>query len=113
MSKVFRLLRKVMAYLTGLWPAVPLLILIGGCPTAIAADVQLYDVLIRGGTIYDGTLKPPYVADIGIKGDRIVGMGNLDGEAVKTIDAGGGHRHARLYRYSRTLRHDFGSGCFR
>jgi len=89
MSKILWLLRKVMAYLRGLWPAVPLLILIGGCPTAIAADVQLYDVLIRGGTIYDGSLKPPYVADIGIKGDRIVAIGDLDGEAVKTIDVGG------------------------
>jgi N-acyl-D-amino-acid deacylase len=87
MSEMLRLLQRVMACFTGLWLSAALLILTGGCPTAIAAGVETYDVLIRGGTIYDGTLKPPYVADIGIKGDRIVAIGNLDGKAIKAIDA--------------------------
>jgi len=49
---------------------------------------QGFDVLITGGTIYDGTLRDPYVADIGIIADKIVAIGELSGEtAKKTIDA--------------------------
>jgi N-acyl-D-amino-acid deacylase len=48
------------------------------------------DVLIKGGTVYDGTLGEPFVADIGIKGDRIAAIGNLAGEtAAEVIDAKG------------------------
>ncbi len=49
-----------------------------------------FDVLITGGTIYDGTSREPYVADIGIIADKIVAIGDLSGEtAKKTIDAKG------------------------
>ena len=49
-----------------------------------------YDVLIRGGTIYDGSGGAPFEADVGISGDRIVAIGKLDGKrAGKTIDARG------------------------
>ena len=34
-----------------------------------------YDVLIRGGTIYDGSGGAPYVGDVAIKGDKIVYVG--------------------------------------
>ena len=57
-------------------------------PTACTSQ-QNYDVLITGGTIYDGTKAEPRIADIGIKGDKIVAIGNLKGNAVKTIDAAG------------------------
>ena len=46
-------------------------------------------VLIRGGTIVDGTRMPAYRGDIGIRNGRIVAMGNLTGSASKTIDATG------------------------
>ncbi|MBT4552801.1 D-aminoacylase [bacterium] len=48
-----------------------------------------YDLLIQNGTVYDGTLADPYVADIGIKGDKIIAVGNLKGTAQKTINAQG------------------------
>lgn len=49
-----------------------------------------FDVLIKDGTIYDGTGKPPVKSDVGIKGDRIVAIGKLDQETSKTvIDASG------------------------
>jgi len=60
--------------------------------TAFAASAQapVYDLVIRGGTIYDGTGLSPYQADLGIRGQRIVRIGNLSGvPATKTIDATG------------------------
>lgn len=35
------------------------------------------DLILRGGTIVDGTGGEPFVADIGIRGERIVAMGDL------------------------------------
>ncbi len=34
-----------------------------------------YTMLIRGGTIYDGSGGAPYVGDVAIKGDKIVYVG--------------------------------------
>lgn len=48
-----------------------------------------YDVIISDGLIYDGNGGEPYTADIGISGDRITGIGQLDGSAGVTIDADG------------------------
>jgi N-acyl-D-amino-acid deacylase len=49
-----------------------------------------YSVLIRGGTIYDGSGGQPYVGDVGIRGDRIVYVGpHAPGRAARTVDATG------------------------
>ena len=48
-----------------------------------------YDVLITDGLIYDGNGGAPYSADIGISGDRIVAIGELEDSAGETIDAAG------------------------
>lgn len=48
-----------------------------------------YDVLIRNGTLVDGTGAPSRSADVGIEGDRIVEVGKLDGSAKQIIDADG------------------------
>jgi N-acyl-D-aspartate/D-glutamate deacylase/photosystem II stability/assembly factor-like uncharacterized protein len=49
-----------------------------------------YDVLIRNGRIVDGSGKPAYNADLAIKGDRIVRIGDLSREtANRVIDARG------------------------
>ncbi len=48
------------------------------------------DVLIRGATIIDGTGQPAIVADIAIRGERIVAIGKLaDLKASRVIDAKG------------------------
>ncbi|MHB8485632.1 MAG: N-acyl-D-amino-acid deacylase family protein [Candidatus Acidiferrales bacterium] len=58
--------------------------------SANAADVEAYDVIIRGGHILDGTGNPWYAADIGIRGDKIAAIGKLDhANAKKIIDAVG------------------------
>ena len=36
-----------------------------------------FDVIIKGGTIYDGTGSQPFIGDIAIKGDTIAAIGNL------------------------------------
>jgi N-acyl-D-amino-acid deacylase len=47
-----------------------------------------FDVLIRNGTVYDGTGAPAQRADVGVRGDRIAGIGDLSGiPATTTIDA--------------------------
>jgi N-acyl-D-amino-acid deacylase len=51
---------------------------------------QALDVLIKNGKVLDGTGGPWYSADIGVRGDRIVAIGRLEGTvARKTIDATG------------------------
>ncbi len=48
-----------------------------------------YDVVIRNGMVYDGTLAKPRIADIGIRGDRIAAIGGSLGEGVQIVDATG------------------------
>ena len=46
---------------------------------------QQFDVIIKGGTVYNGTGRAPVKADIGIKGDRIAAVGNLSRASAPTI----------------------------
>jgi len=49
-----------------------------------------YDVLIKGGKVFEGSLKPAFRADIGIKNDKIIEVKkSLDGSAARIIDARG------------------------
>ncbi len=49
-----------------------------------------YDIIIKGGLVYDGSGGKPVRADVGIKGDMVVKIGNLSREkAATTIDANG------------------------
>ncbi len=66
------------------------LLLAGALALPAAAHAQNYDVLITGGTIYDGTGAKPYQGDVAIRGDRIVATGKrLKGRAKTTVDARG------------------------
>ncbi len=48
----------------------------------------MFDIIIHGGTVIDGTRSPRYRADVGIKGDRIAAIDNLSDATAKTkIDA--------------------------
>ena len=48
------------------------------------------DILIQGGTVIDGTGAAAVRADVGIRGDQIVAIGDLSGEsAAQVIDARG------------------------
>ena len=55
-----------------------------------AARGQQYDVVIRGGAVYDGTGSEPVMAGVTIRGDRIEQIGKLRGARGKIeIDARG------------------------
>ena len=63
---------------------------IGCSPPAPTQAPPTMDIIIRGGTVYDGTGAPGRLADVGIKGDRIERVGDLSAEtASTTIDAAG------------------------
>jgi N-acyl-D-amino-acid deacylase len=49
-----------------------------------------FDLVIRGGTVIDGTRRPRFDADVGIRDGRIVALGDLSGQpALAVLDAGG------------------------
>lgn len=49
-----------------------------------------FDVIIKGGTVYDGSGNPPVKADVGIKGDTVTKIGNLGkSKAALVVDATG------------------------
>ncbi|HEY8517010.1 MAG TPA: amidohydrolase family protein [Candidatus Binatia bacterium] len=47
------------------------------------------DLVIRGGTLIDGTGAPRRRGDLGIRAGRIVALGNVRGSATRTLDADG------------------------
>ena len=49
----------------------------------------MHDIVIRGGTIIDGTGRPPFTGDLAIEGERIVAVGGRQGPARRDIDAAG------------------------
>jgi len=62
---------------------------LASCAT-LPPPILQYDALVRGGTVYDGSGGAPQVADVAIRGGRIVAVGpNLKGNASRTIDASG------------------------
>ena len=57
--------------------------------TLRAADAE-YDLIIRRGTIYDGSGKAPITGDVAIQGEKIAAIGNLKAARGKTeLDAEG------------------------
>jgi N-acyl-D-amino-acid deacylase len=57
---------------------------------AVACTSPDYDVVIRGGTVYDGSGGAPTVADVGIAGDTVAAIGSLaDASGRVEIDAAG------------------------
>src|SRR5437763_9129581 len=59
-------------------------------PTKVHAALPPYDIVIRNGRVIDGSGRPGFNADVAIKGDRIVRIGNLRGaKAKREIDARG------------------------
>ena len=59
-------------------------------PADQPTDTGPFDILITDARVIDGTGGPPADADVGLRGDRIMAVGDLSGrEAARTIDAAG------------------------
>jgi N-acyl-D-amino-acid deacylase len=48
-----------------------------------------YDLVLRNGTIVDGTRAPRFRADVAVNGDRIITVGDVGGQGKAQIDATG------------------------
>ncbi|MGH0030049.1 MAG: N-acyl-D-amino-acid deacylase family protein [Myxococcota bacterium] len=48
-----------------------------------------YDLVIRGGTLVDGTGAPGFRGDLAVRNGRIAAMGEVSGDAERTLDADG------------------------
>lgn len=49
----------------------------------------MFDLVLRQGTIVDGTGAPAFVGDVAIQGDRIVAVGSFEGSGTREIDCTG------------------------
>ncbi|MBL0940851.1 MAG: D-aminoacylase [Gemmatimonadaceae bacterium] len=62
--------------------------LLAGVITA-CQDAPAYDVVIRNGTIYDGSGQAPTTGDVAVVGDSIVAVGTVSGRGRTEVDATG------------------------
>lgn len=68
----------------------PLLLLGGVVALAACRSTPDYDLIIRHGTVYDGSGGAPAVADVGVRGDSIVLVGDLSAARGRSeVDATG------------------------
>ena len=70
--------------------AMMLVLVLSGTLAQADPALEHYDLVIAGGTVFDGSGRPGVRADIGIIGDRIAKLGNIDpSRAGSVIDASG------------------------
>ncbi|CAL1125555.1 unnamed protein product [Cladocopium goreaui] len=56
----------------------------------VEGEAEYFDIILRGGTIYDGSGQPPIGGDVGIRGERIAAIGDLDNAVGMTeVDVSG------------------------
>ncbi|HSG38441.1 MAG TPA: D-aminoacylase [Thermoanaerobaculia bacterium] len=51
---------------------------------ALAQEPKMYDLILRNGTIYDGSGGKPFTGDVAIQGDRIAAVGSLGNAKGRT-----------------------------
>ncbi|MFN0108562.1 MAG: N-acyl-D-amino-acid deacylase family protein [Blastocatellia bacterium] len=81
-------------------------------PALHSAQIQSYDLLIRGGRIVDGTGNAWFRGDVALRGDMIATVGNLAGATAKRVIEANGqiiapgfidtHSHARRQIFEET-----------
>jgi N-acyl-D-amino-acid deacylase len=71
-------------------PAAGLLVCLLSVAGTAPAQNTTYDVIVRGGTVYDGTGAKGRLTDVGIRADRIAAIGDLSKDsAARVIEARG------------------------
>ena len=87
---------RIFRYALALWIA-----MLAATPSG-AQDAELtYDLVIRGGTVYDGSGTEPIVADVAINADTIAAIGDLgEAQGRGEIDAEGLGRRPWLYQHA-------------
>src|SRR5215212_9033740 len=73
--------------LSGMKPIIPVLLLFMACTSSPRTAIEpstAHDVIIRGGTVYDGTGSPGRIADVAIDGQRITAVGYLKTQKAKS-----------------------------
>ena len=55
----------------------------------MATDTADFDLVIRGGTVIDGSGRPGVRGDVGIVGERIIAVGDVDGRGRRELEAEG------------------------
>src|SRR5689334_1638729 len=60
-----------------------------GAPSRAEEVAVDFDVVIRGGTVVDGTGAPATPGDVAIRDGRIAAVGQVDGTTDQDIDASG------------------------
>ncbi|HZR81110.1 MAG TPA: amidohydrolase family protein [Candidatus Binatia bacterium] len=50
---------------------------------------KMFDLVVKGGRVVDGTGMPSFTADVGIRNGRVAAVGRVDGAAKRTMDADG------------------------
>ncbi|MDX2411713.1 MAG: amidohydrolase family protein [Woeseiaceae bacterium] len=63
---------------------IPTVSILVSCLLAACTSPTSYDVILRGGNIYDGSGEKPYIGDVAFDGDRIAAIGDV-GEATAPI----------------------------
>src|SRR5262245_23448434 len=61
----------------------------GGPALRRQGGLMAYDLVVRNGTVVDGTRAPRYRADVAISGDRICALGSVLEKGKREIDASG------------------------
>src|SRR5207248_3867446 len=54
-------------------------------PSVATQTAPDFDIIVKGGTVYDGTGAEPKHADVAIRGDRLAGVGDFKTAKAKTI----------------------------
>src|SRR5690606_3512150 len=64
--------------------AIPAVLCLAALSACSFSPGEQYDVILRGGTIYDGSGGPPVVGDVAIRGDSIVAVGDVGSAGAAT-----------------------------
>ncbi len=73
-----------------LYLSIVFLVCFAGCRTPDSPVPMIYDLILRNGTIYDGSGNTRFVGDVALRGDAIAAVGNLgDARGEREIDVAG------------------------